>query len=1038
MIKKFIYRLLLLAAMCVPTSMYAQVTIGSNAAPDKFSLLDLVTTSQNRLGLHLPRLTVDERDALIVTQADTIAAAGLTIYNITANCLEHWNTKMWVSDCNGGSVTIVCNGSGTCCDAFSADGSCTNDYTVDDPMCDLAGEYTFTWIVGEEFIDELNIIDAGAGRFSLSFLSTDRASARNAIMLVTSPCGNSNTFVFTQEGDPTLCNPFATAPKIEGENTTNLCAGGAVYLYLTNGSGTRLTSANGSYVWVLNGQVVAYDTVSYIATKPGKYIVYSNAVGCTEPKPDTLVVAITGIGAPSPVAIIVGVNGGYVCDPASTVRLYVKTPASGTLAWYKDGVKQTITTYTNDPYSYIDATIGSWFAAVEEGGCSSVPSNTIDVLLDPNPGNATTTPTFSVNGTPAGGVVTVCSGGTLVLAVNTPEAGVTYTWYIDNTPVATGSQYLMNMAEITDDFILQCRATSESLCSTAGVAQIIINAGAAPDAPTVDNPTSGHFLCGGDATLVATGSADYYLWYRDAVFLTTTTVPELDITAIGSYTVQASIGGCVSDMSAAYNITGNSGYGSVTIKDGNTPVSGTTINIDQDRMKTFTAEINPTGGETYLWTITGATPTTATGQYVNVSFPTVGTANIILSASNACTSQKTASVAVDVAEYCAPVEIDSYTPASKIAIITTGNVAISAKPNGDIGKFTYSWRKSSDPSTEISTSATYTATAAGTYFVIITAKCVGVPPVQSDDIIVTKAALDKEIIRTRRTGAGVTTNFSDLTANGTVTAVAGATFAWTVTAKAWGGVSTVAAALPTLSGAATTTYTMTTNSAGATIVGGVYDVKVTATNTASGGTASATFTLYVGCGARTASTTWTIWRCHNLGVNESSDPFNPTTSIVGNFYQWGRAAVVATGSTGSGRISGWNTTAANNTALSNTTKTSADPCPSGWRIPTHAQSSAIGNNKSLNPITSVTTGTRGVMLGRALPLPFGGYRHSTDGSFCNNGSDNTVAGRAGYYVSSSYFDAGTQKKFAVSGSGMYQIDQSMSKNNGFNIRCIKQ
>jgi hypothetical protein len=75
MIKKFIYGLLLIAAMCTSTSMQAQVTIGTNQAPDKYSLLDLVTTATSRLGVHLPRLTTTERDALLKTHADTVAAA---------------------------------------------------------------------------------------------------------------------------------------------------------------------------------------------------------------------------------------------------------------------------------------------------------------------------------------------------------------------------------------------------------------------------------------------------------------------------------------------------------------------------------------------------------------------------------------------------------------------------------------------------------------------------------------------------------------------------------------------------------------------------------------------------------------------------------------------------------------------------------------------------------------------------------------------------------------------------------------------------
>lgn len=49
---------------------------------------------------------------------------------------------------------------------------------------------------------------------------------------------------------------------------------------------------------------------------------------------------------------------------------------------------------------------------------------------------------------------------------------------------------------------------------------------------------------------------------------------------------------------------------------------------------------------------------------------------------------------------------------------------------------------------------------------------------------------------------------------------------------------------------------------------------------------------------------------HNLGANISLNPDAPSVNIAGNYYQWGRKTPVATATTGTGAIPGWNTTVA--------------------------------------------------------------------------------------------------------------------------------
>ena len=84
-----------------------------------------------------------------------------------------------------------------------------------------------------------------------------------------------------------------------------------------------------------------------------------------------------------------------------------------------------------------------------------------------------------------------------------------------------------------------------------------------------------------------------------------------------------------------------------------------------------------------------------------------------------------------------------------------------------------------------------------------------------------------------------------------------------------------------------------------------------------------------------------IWMRHNVGADYSQDPDQSpvTSSLHGNYYQWGRITSVGNGTSTS--VSNWN--ASNNPAatawnLQNGTtntpvKGPADPCPTGFRVP---------------------------------------------------------------------------------------------------------
>jgi len=77
----------------------AQVTIGADAAPKPFSVLELISEYKSGVfgGMRLPLLTTAQRDG--ITDLSNPEAVGLTIFNTTTNCLEFWNGTKWISLC---------------------------------------------------------------------------------------------------------------------------------------------------------------------------------------------------------------------------------------------------------------------------------------------------------------------------------------------------------------------------------------------------------------------------------------------------------------------------------------------------------------------------------------------------------------------------------------------------------------------------------------------------------------------------------------------------------------------------------------------------------------------------------------------------------------------------------------------------------------------------------------------------------------------------------------------------------------------------
>jgi uncharacterized protein (TIGR02145 family) len=198
-----------------------------------------------------------------------------------------------------------------------------------------------------------------------------------------------------------------------------------------------------------------------------------------------------------------------------------------------------------------------------------------------------------------------------------------------------------------------------------------------------------------------------------------------------------------------------------------------------------------------------------------------------------------------------------------------------------------------------------------------------------------------------------------------------------------------------------------------------------------------------GCGAFVDSGVFKEFMCHNLGANTSLDPDIPVQGIGGNYYQWGRAKVVADASSSPGKIAGYEWS--DDTVIgawSDYTKTANDPCPSGYKIPTKEHFNAI---MKWNEITFTGSWVSDVNnFNTALSFGIGETKTLTFPAMGSRDSFGMLVdrGRKGFYWSS------TEELWFENNFWYYALDISKTgssifkynaiRDQGYSIRCIAE
>ena len=192
------------------------------------------------------------------------------------------------------------------------------------------------------------------------------------------------------------------------------------------------------------------------------------------------------------------------------------------------------------------------------------------------------------------------------------------------------------------------------------------------------------------------------------------------------------------------------------------------------------------------------------------------------------------------------------------------------------------------------------------------------------------------------------------------------------------------------------------------------------------------------CGAFIAPGVWKVFMCHNLGADESADPFTPDQALHGAMYKWGvkdPALTAAENIANSGTVSGWTSITPPPETGADWDMVNANPCPAGYRVPTLAEWNGVAstyNNTWTRKGTfsnSATNWTAGRQVGDGLFLPAAGQR---DGNY---GGALSYRGYQGCCLSSTADGIINGMSLFFDSSSQYGRSDPLSTGNS--VRCIE-
>jgi hypothetical protein len=541
--RKLYYRLLLLTAIFLNFNLQAQVRIGGGANPTDGAILDLNSTTKG--GLLFSRVDIPDLDLIPyatgvfpgvdASTADTNESLwGMVVYNTnstTGEGLYIWDGERWKSVAVGSGITIH----PSLVAPIDRDGGETEEITVANPNCSMGGDFTYIVLAGGDYasVSPENSVD---GKFTVTFQPNNIGLVRSAVILVTDPCGNSATFIFTQEAAECPAPASATPAVATYNGALSFCSGGYVHAYVSN------AVAGANYYWLLNGALVAEGNGVELK-QAGHYTVYADMIGCGVAATLDITGPEGGV-APAALQVIVD-NGGMICGSTGVTLSVLNAPGTGEIQWFHDGTP--VSGATGNQYTIPGAADGAgiWYAVYNDGSCISAPSNKIPVFYN-DADSSIADPVASVNETPMGGTLTICASGTLELKVDnaTDYTNPVFEWFANGNSLGATSRNVMYVVPPNySKLILSLKVTVDGSCPKSVTSpETTVNQGSTPATTAINDGASKAYICGTNpASLSANeNNGASYEWFREGDLISSSGF-SYNAASSGSYTVRCRV-----------------------------------------------------------------------------------------------------------------------------------------------------------------------------------------------------------------------------------------------------------------------------------------------------------------------------------------------------------------------------------------------------------------------------------------------------------------------------------------------------------------
>lgn len=471
-----------------------------------------------------------------------------------------------------------------------------------------------------------------------------------------------------------VVNALPPVPTVQAADAVVFCDGGAVTLIASGANGA-------TYNWTFNAQEVVGATQNqYMATQSGAYAAYTlSAPGCSSAPSNTVDVTVN----PLPSTPMITAQGPTQFCDGGTVGLVATGDAGSAYTWYLNG--SAILGAGGSGHNAEDD--GDYtVVAIDGSGCSSMPSESLNVIVDPLPAVPVLT---------ALDATTFCEGGSAVLMA-TADADAVVQWSLNGVEI-TGANDLALVANVSGDY--SATATSAAGCISAVAQSVVVTVQPAPEQPVITASGATSFCDGESVELQTSVEAGLQIqWTVDGVAIDGEGSEMLTVSTSGSYAVSVTDANGCSATSIISTVV------SSPVPDAVTLVASGSTSICEGSSVDLQAGIAP--GVSYTWYLDGAELSGVTSQTLVAT--ATGTYTVIAVSAEGCASATSSSIEVTVT--AAPDAPQITLTESPVFCEGSSTTMVASAGTG----LTYVWSLNGTPIVG-ATASQYTATTAGTY-----------------------------------------------------------------------------------------------------------------------------------------------------------------------------------------------------------------------------------------------------------------------------------------------------------------------------------